>query len=122
MTRSTQPTLLLIGSDTPFAYLIGRYAERRGLSLLVRPTIPAAPMISALQPAAIIFLALENLEASQPPLAEMENENIPLLVCSGADDEARARELGADYCLQHPLTYDRFVTALQSTLPAKKPG
>jgi hypothetical protein len=27
-------------------------------------------------------------------------------------EEARARELGADYCLLHPLTYDDFQKAL----------
>ena len=116
MTPSTQPTLLLIGDDALFTYLIGRYAMRRGFQLQVSPTLPPASMLSDLQPAAIFFLALESLEASQP-LAELETADIPLLVCSAPADEVRARELGADYCLQHPLTYESFVAALQATIP-----
>jgi DNA-binding response OmpR family regulator len=36
-------------------------------------------------------------------------------VCSSVNDQARVHELGADFCLVHPLTYDRFLAALTAT-------
>ncbi len=119
MTPSTQPLVLLIGTNASLAYLIERYAELSGLSIHIMPTIPPAQVVLALHPAAVLFLSLANLEVSQPRIAELESSDIPLLVCSAATDEARARELGADYCLEHPLTYDHFLTALQAAPRAR---
>jgi hypothetical protein len=65
-------------------------------------------------PAAVWFASLETLEAFQPLNAALANCDIPLVVCSSVADELRARELGADYCVLHPLTYPDFVTALSA--------
>jgi orotidine-5'-phosphate decarboxylase len=67
------------------------------------------------QPVAILFPSIERLEAAQSLIADLTNCDIPILVCSSIADEARARELGADYCLLHPLTYDGFMAALVAT-------
>jgi DNA-binding response OmpR family regulator len=112
---STLPTILLLGNDAPLAYLIGRYAERSGLSIQAARTPPPAREICALLPAVVLFSSLENLEASQALIAELENCDIPLLVCSSAADEVRAHEMGADYCLVHPLTYESFLATLTAT-------
>lgn len=87
---STPPTILLLGNDASLVYLIGRYAERSGFSIQAVQTPPPAKEICALQPAAVLFPSLENLEASQALIAELENCDIALLVCSSAADEARA--------------------------------
>ena len=110
------PTILLLGNDMSLAYLIGRYAERSGFGMQTMQTVPPAAEICALQPAAVLFPSIENLEASQTLIAELENCDIALLVCSSAADEARAHEMGADYCLVHPLTYENF----QATLTAAR--
>jgi CheY-like chemotaxis protein len=115
MKPTSQFRILVIGADTALAYLIGRYAERSGCGIAMMQTIPSVAEVCSLQPAAILFLSFENLGAAQWLLADLGNCDIPVLVCSSVADEARARELGADYCLLHPLTYDSFLAALVAT-------
>jgi CheY-like chemotaxis protein len=111
--------ILILGSDTALIYLIGRYAERSGYQVTTMQTAPLAVEVCNRGPAAILFPSLENLESSQALVAELAYCDIPVLVCSSVADEARARELGADHCLLHPLTYDGYLAALATT---KAPG
>jgi hypothetical protein len=112
MPSSRLPVILLIGSDTTLAYLIERYAERSGCEIHVHPIVPAYSGGPEVKPAALLFSSIENLEAAQAQIAHLSNAEIPLLVCSSLNDQPRAHELGADYCLVHPLTYDGFLAAL----------
>lgn len=105
----------MIGTDTALAYLLGRYAEQSGCGIATMRTIPSVAEVCSLQPAALLFLSFENLGAAQLLITDLGNYDIPVLVCSSIADEARARELGADYCLLHPLTYDSFLAALVAT-------
>jgi len=109
---SSQPKILLIGSDTSLTYLIGRYAERGGYRIIVLTTRPSAEKVRASKPLAVLFPSVESLEAAQPLISDLANWDIPVMVCSSVTDELRARELGADHCLLHPLTYDGFLAAL----------
>ena len=102
----------MVGYDPTLAYLIGRYAEQSGYNVASTQIIPRVAEVCALRPAAILFPSIESLEAAQSLIAGLVNCDIPVLVCSSIADEARARELGADYCLLHPLTYDSFFAAL----------
>jgi hypothetical protein len=61
-----------------------------------------------MKPATILFTSIESLEAAQLLVTGLANCDIPVLVCCSVADEARVRELGADHCLLHPLTYEGF--------------
>jgi DNA-binding response OmpR family regulator len=113
-------TILLIGSDTMLGYLLKRYAERSGYQLATNQKILPAEEVKAINPAVIIFLSIELLESAQPLVEELANLDTPILVCSSIAEEARARELGADFCLMHPLTYDSFYTSLITTSTPKR--
>jgi CheY-like chemotaxis protein len=106
------PFILLIGNDAALAYLIERYAERSGCEVHIHPIVPAPFTGPDVKPAALLFSSIENLEAAQSQGTHLSNAEIPVLVCSSINDQARARELGADHCLVHPLTYDSFLAAL----------
>ncbi|HTP07540.1 MAG TPA: hypothetical protein VMP08_04775 [Anaerolineae bacterium] len=106
------PVILLIGNDASLAYLIERYAERSGCEVRVQPIVPAPLVGPESKLAALLFSSIENLEAAQSQIARLSNTEIPLLVCSSVNDQSRARELGADQCLVHPLTYEGFLAAL----------
>jgi DNA-binding response OmpR family regulator len=109
------PRIIVIGSDASLSYLIGRYAEQGGYWVANLQVVPSPAEARALQPAAILFQSVESLEASQTLIRDLaECDFPPVLVCSSVTDEARARELGADRCLLHPLTYDSVVSALTS--------
>jgi hypothetical protein len=108
---SRSPVILLIGSDAALAYLIERYAERSGCEVRVHPIVPAPSTGSGPKPVAVLFSSIENLEAAQAQITPWTSAEIPLLVCSSVNDQSRARELGADQCLVHPLTYEGFLAA-----------
>ena len=94
------------------AYLIERYAQRSGYQVRVQPIVPSPTGGTDVQPAAVLFSSIENLEAAQAHIAHLSNAEIPLLVCSSINDQTLAHELGVDHCLVHPLTYDSFLAAL----------
>lgn len=106
--------IYLIGSHPDLAYLLARYAERDGYELRPQPALPPAVRGGDARPAALLFASIEDLEASQRQLAQWARPEVPVLVCTAINDEARARELGADQCLVHPLTHDGFLAALQA--------
>src|SRR3954469_5222262 len=104
--------ILMIGDDPALTYLLVRYAEQGGYDIARAPKMPAPPETRAMQPVAILFQSLAALEASHPLMADLAADDLPVLVCSFVADEARARELGADRCLIHPLTCDGVLAAL----------
>ena len=112
MRLSRSPIILLIGNDAALAYLIERYAQRSGCEVRVHPIVPAPAADLDPRPAALLFSSIENLEAAQSQIMQLTSAEIPLLVCLSVNDQSRARELGADHCLVHPLTYDGFLAAL----------
>ena len=102
----------MIGNDQALSYLIGRYVEQSGYDVTTVQIVPSVAETLALQPVAIIFQSVENLETAQILVRELAESDVPVLVCSSVTDQARARELGADNCLLHPLTYDSVLAAL----------
>jgi len=117
--QSGQPTILLIGSDAALSYLIQRYARRGGFRVHVERTPTMSPETSTLRPTVVWFLSVESLAALRPRETGLVSDDTPLVVCSSAIDEARARDHGADYCAVHPLTYADFLTALTAVGVAK---
>jgi DNA-binding response OmpR family regulator len=116
----SQTTFLVIGSDPMLSYLLNRYAEQSGCQMLQRVTAPGVVEMRQLKPAAIIFSSLEYLHAAQALVEDLAVHEILVLVCVSVADEVRARELGADACLFHPLTYDNFCATLSAVnLPGK---
>lgn len=115
MEPSPQSKIMMLGNDPSLAYLIGRYAHQIGYAITSMQVIPMAADVCAQKPAAILFTSVESLEAAQLLISGLSNCDIPVLVCSSIADEARARELGADQCLLHPLTYEGFHEALMAS-------
>jgi CheY-like chemotaxis protein len=117
---NTRQTILLIGNDDALRYLLGRFVEQSQYALKVVSGIPSTQMIADVQPKAIIFLSMKHLEAAQSLLTELTGFEAPIIVCSAVADESRARELDADQCLLHPITYDNFQNALVTVSSQKR--
>lgn len=111
----------MIGQDRPLIYLLGRFAERGGYRIIHLPAAPESETIRGLHPFAIIFAALDDLEKAQAQVADLTDGEIPILVCSSGTDLAEARDLGADHCLLHPLSYEAFQAALAPNPEAHPP-
>ncbi len=122
MTFPQRSTIVIIGDSSSFIYLLQRYADRLGYSIAVTPPSPSgsAEALCRMEPVAVILASVEILEASQSLVAELANCDIPVIVCSSEADQIRIRELGADYCLLHPVTFGDFQNALTIATTAKR--
>jgi hypothetical protein len=107
-----RPCILLIGKDPPLEYLLERYAFQGGYRLQSIHSVTHETDICQMRPQSIWFSSLEVLEAFQPHRNAILACNVPIVVCSSIADNARAMDLGADYLLMHPLTYDCFLSTL----------
>lgn len=112
--------ILVIGSDASLIYLLVRFAERGGYQLKVYREDLSVTEIAAIDPLVVIFLSVDHLARASAVLTELAGPDVPLLVCSSITEGPRATELGADYCLLHPLTYDDFQTTLANATALKK--
>lgn len=112
MTDPNPPVILLVGADEALIYLMNRYAQRSGYRVHVADAPPTGAQLQELKPAVVWFSSLESLDAVRPRERGLLSDDAPLVVCSSVADEARARELGADYCALHPLTFPDFLAAL----------
>ncbi len=106
------PKALMIGTDTRLLYLLNRYAHLSGLELTSSLPDSAMAVIHQINPAYLIFTSLDTLKESYGWLANLNDREIKIIVCTAVGEEAAAREMGADDCIFHPLTYADFCTAL----------
>jgi len=106
--------IVVVGGDAALNYLLRRYAELIGYPIRFEKNSSSAEAIQKLEPAAVIFPSVEILAGAQTLAAELTNSDIPIIVCSSVLDQAKTRELGADYYLLHPLGFDSFSATLQA--------
>jgi DNA-binding response OmpR family regulator len=112
VTDTRRPTILLVGDDEALSYLIERYGERSGFRVQIERTPPNPVDIASAEPAVVWLASLDDLAAVRPRETGLIGDDAPVVVCSSVSDDGRARELGADYAVLHPLTYPDFLAAL----------
>lgn len=113
-TYSAKPSLIVIGDDSRLVYLLERYAHQCGYQMIQFALSPRIDEIQRIMPSSIIFSSLEHLQAANTLIDALADSEVPILVCASMADESRARELGADECMLHPLTYQNFIGALSA--------
>jgi CheY-like chemotaxis protein len=116
-----QPDILVIGQEPALIYLLKRYAEKGGYRIVHQVAAPATEALRELAPQAVVFTTLDDLEKAQSQMVDLVNWEMPILVCSSGTDVAQARELGADHCLLHPLSYEAFQAALSAIPEHNRP-
>ena len=110
-------TILVIGNDAHFCYLMKRYVKESGhqieISFLTRG---AVELVQKNRPAAIVLevdlpdtTGWEVLRALKDDLTICD---IPILLCSWLEDERRGLEEGADVYMRMPILYKDFLAAL----------
>jgi DNA-binding response OmpR family regulator len=118
-TPQKQPDIVIVGGDPSMHYLLERYAGRMGYPVRVAESPVLAESIRQSEPVAVIFPSVDVLEGAQALVAGLTNSDIPIIVCSSAFDQAKTRELGADYCLLHPLIFDSFSSTLSAAVTSQ---
>lgn len=112
--------IVVVGGDSSLLYLLERYAERAGYSVSFEESPFLAETVQRSEPEAVIFPSVEILEGAQALVAELTNCDIPIIVCSSVLDQTKTRELGADYCLLHPLEFDSFSSILKAAVASRR--
>ena len=112
--------IVVVGGDSSLQYLLERYAGRVGYSVSFEKSPFLAEAIQRSEPEAVIFPSVEILEGAQALVAELTNCDIPIIVCSSVLDQTKTYELGADYCLLHPLEFDSFSSILKSSVTSQR--
>jgi DNA-binding response OmpR family regulator len=114
VTESSRPTILLVGDDDALTYLIERYGEQSGFRVAVERSPVAPGDRNGPDPAVVWLSSLDVLALYRPRETGLVSDDAPLVVCASVADDGRARELGADYSVMHPLTYPDFLAALSA--------
>lgn len=111
------PVIMLIEDDPGFTYLVQRYTQRIGCHLVsTRLGDEALALVQQTRPAVIVldvaFPGTAGWEMLTALKANRATRDIPVVMCSGSEQEARGLEAGAEVCLSKPVMYYDFLTAL----------
>ncbi len=112
-------TVLLFVNDESLSYLFSRFTERSAYQMIMARGETTLKDIKTLAPTLLLFSSTTLLEKVLTRIGELTSLETPIVVCTSSTEEARARDLGADYCLLHPLTYDDFQNMLARVSMAK---
>lgn len=117
MDQATGATIMVVGNDSSFCYLMRRYAKKsmhrvvfaylgEEALALARREKPAVVVLEVGRPGTMGWSVLRALRADQV------TRDIPVVLCSWGDEGEQGLEEGADVCLRKPILYEDFLTAL----------
>jgi CheY-like chemotaxis protein len=117
MIAGMAPTLVVVGDDASFRYLIQRYAKKVACQvrfLYLIDDIVAAVLREA--PYAVMVELDAPDERGRAALHALrlhpDTQQIPVIACSWTDEPEAALEAGAAHFVQKPILYDDFRAAL----------
>jgi len=114
-------TIMIVGDNADFSYLMQRYVRRGGYRMVVVGSDEDALALACQsRPAAIVLEAdlpgapgWDTLQALQ---GDETMRDIPVLICSWSDEEERSLMEGAAGYLRKPVLYEDFLVALESVV------
>jgi DNA-binding response OmpR family regulator len=110
-------TVMIVGVDSDFTYLMQYYARKSGRQALVSSPDDDALILAKQEKPALIVLEADRADAAgwellQTLRADEGTGHIPVLVCSWLDEGASGLADGASSYLQKPVLYGDFLNAL----------
>ena len=117
MDHATTPTVMIVGDDSDFSYLMQRYVRQSGYQMMIaHPGKEALKLAGGEKPAVIMLeidppetIGWEMLRALQ---ADPNTHDIPVVICSWLDEKTRGLAEGAIGYLRKPVLYGDFLKAL----------
>ena len=117
MTSCLASTLVVVGDDASFRYLIQRYADKSAChAVFVSPkdditnaVLHEAPKIVVLE---LDFPDEWGWKVLRALKLHPETNKIPIIACSWSDESERSLDEGATVYLRKPILYDDFHAAL----------
>ncbi len=117
MSEAAAPTVLIIGDDEDFRYLMRRYVMESGCRALVGQHAAETLAVARQEKPSVVFL-----EVGPPGMVGHDTlhrlkeddvtQDIPVIVCFWLEEEARALTEGVASYLQKPILYRDVLTAL----------
>lgn len=117
MSVDDRASIMVIGGDADFAYLMRRYVGKAAYRTVVASPGPdPAALAARVQPVAIILEADGPGPGCWQVLRELKSRadtgHIPVVLCSWQDPEESRRGGWAGEYLRKPILYEDFVAAL----------
>jgi CheY-like chemotaxis protein len=117
MQQNSHASIMVIGADSHFCYLMRRYVKKSAHSIifayigedalaLAQRELPSAIILEVDQPDSGGWFVLRALRTNRVTCS------IPVVLCSWMNDEKRGFEEGARVYLRKPILYDDFLLAL----------
>jgi|YNPBryantNP2012_1023418.scaffolds.fasta_scaffold00082_26 CheY-like chemotaxis protein len=117
MRRTASASIMVIGADSHFSYLMRRYVRTSAHQIVfANPGEDALTLVQQAKPVAIV------LGANVPPVlcrhllfalkANQATRQIPVILCSWQEEDPADRIEGADLHLRMPILYEDFEAAL----------
>ena len=118
MSDAPTSTIMIIGNDTDFCYLMQRYVRQSGHRMIVSGTNEEATAVAQRERPAAVVLEADVPKAAgwnvlQALKADATTRDIPVLICSWLDEEERSLARGATGHLRKPVLYEDFLAALR---------
>lgn len=118
MSSAGASTVMILGSEAHFIYLMRYYTERSGRQAVVAPIDEEAIALAEQERPAVIVLESDLMSpVGQDLLRALKTgratRDIPVVVCSWQDEHASILASEADSYLQKPVSYGGFLAALK---------
>jgi CheY-like chemotaxis protein len=122
VTAAPASTVLIVGIDSDFIYLMQYYAKKSGRQALVSSPDNEALNTAKQKNPTVIVLEADQADAVGHDLlqalrADDFTQHIPVVVCSWLDEAASGLADCATCYLQKPVLYGDFVAALADVVP-----
>jgi CheY-like chemotaxis protein len=117
MNRASPGSIMVIGNDAHFCYLMQSYIRESSRQVLVATFLdeplalaqreqPVAIILEIDHPGNVAWFLLHELRS------DTTTHRIPVVLCSWMDEQKRGLEEGATACLRMPILYKDFISAL----------
>ncbi|MBN1250183.1 MAG: response regulator [Anaerolineae bacterium] len=122
----TLPTLMVVGDDASFRYLIQRYADKSACRVVFADLAQDIPAIVLQEAPGIVMVELDfpndlGRQIVHTLKAHPATQGIPVIMCSWSHEAEWSLEEGAAVYLQKPILYDDFRVALQDVGAGQQP-
>ena len=126
MDSSAASIVMIAGSDAHFIYLMQYYTKTSGHQAIVAPLDGEMVELAKQNSPAVIVLESDLAEpVSRDVLHALKTDqdtcHFPVMVCSWQDEDASALAREADSYLQKPVSYEKFLAALEKVTYVPSP-
>lgn len=117
MTSCPTPTLMVVGNDASFRYLIERYAKKSACHVMFVQLTEDVPSAVLREAPGVVMVELgipdeRGRSVLHALKAHPDTREIPMIVCSWTDEGEWGLDEGAAVYMQKPILYDDFHAAL----------